>query len=117
MVNIKRGVSLNGVQPEIVMAVLVVKGVYERFGYKHTVTSITDGKHSPGSLHYVGLAFDNRTWADDKGTQLTDGAKNDLVAAIQYELGPEWDVVPEPTHIHVELDLKGKGDKSWPKVM
>ena len=104
---IKRGVQINGVQPEIVLAIMVAKSIWEKRGYEYTVTSITDGKHSPNSLHYAGLAFDSRTWADDKGNQLSIDEKEALAIELSKALGPDWDVVVESTHIHTELDLKG----------
>jgi hypothetical protein len=86
-INLKDGVTLNGVRPETVLAIMVVAGVYARMGYKYTVTSITDGKHKAGSLHYPGFGFDNRTWADDVGTQLSDADKEKLAHAIRKALG------------------------------
>lgn len=56
------------------------------------VTSIRDGNHSDGSLHYDGLAFDVRP--------------NDQIStkAIKEVLGPDWDVVNEVNHVHCEYD-------------
>jgi len=58
------------------------------------VTSIRDGNHSAGSLHYDGLAFDIRN--------------PDEVSPIELRgtLGPNWDVVFEKDHIHCEYDPK-----------
>lgn len=106
MINLKDGVTVGGVKPEAVLAMMVVAGVYQNMGHKHTITSVTDGKHKTGSLHYSGFAFDNRTWADDSGTQLPDADKEKLAQAIRKALGSEFDVVVEKTHIHVEFDPK-----------
>lgn len=103
-ISFKKGVTMQGVQPETVLAIMAVNGVYTRLGYKHTVTSITDGQHSEGSLHYPGFAFDNRTWADDQGTQLSYAVKKLIAAEIRKVLTDEFDVVVESTHIHVEHD-------------
>lgn len=57
------------------------------------ITSIRDGNHSDGSLHYDGLAFDFRP-----------GKAHMLV--IKKALGKGWDVVDEGNHIHCEYDPK-----------
>lgn len=101
---IKTGVTVKGLQAEALFAMLIVEKVYADMGFDHVITSITDGNHMEGSLHYSGFAFDNRTWADEKGTQLSDKDRYNLAAALRKALGPEFDVVPESTHIHVEFD-------------
>ena len=58
------------------------------------ITSLRDGNHSDGSLHYDGLAFDMRY------PQLTS------IKQIKEKLGPKWDVVVESNHIHCEYDPK-----------
>ena len=103
---LKEGVTLNGVQPEIVLAIMLVNSVYQEMGLEHTVTSITDGQHKVGSLHYAGLAFDNRTWADKIGTQLPEHTKREIADRIRTALGAEFDVVVEATHIHCEMHIE-----------
>lgn len=61
-------------------------------------TSIVDGQHSKTSLHYAGLACDLRTWFLDNHVSF----RNMLAEA----LGPDYDVILEPTHIHVEFQPK-----------
>jgi hypothetical protein len=76
------------------------------------VTSATDGTHKEGSLHYVSCAFDIRYTgdrlggivADDLSAQTT--AAGEWVARMKQQLGPDYDVVAEATHIHVEWDPK-----------
>ena len=63
------------------------------------VTSIRDGNHMPGSLHYDGHAFDVR-WPvhyEDRDV---------LLDALRDALGPDFDVVGEADHIHIEYDPK-----------
>lgn len=64
------------------------------------VTSARDGKHSERSLHYEGRAIDLRT------RDLSSGQQEFLAERLKVELGPNYDVVLEETHIHVELDPK-----------
>lgn len=103
----KRGVTFNGVQPECVMGIMVATHVMESLGHTCTVTSIMDGKHLSNSLHYAGLAFDLRTWANDSGEQLPDEKKQLIARSLRQYLGADWDVVVESTHIHCEFDPKG----------
>ena len=63
-------------------------------------TSIVDGKHSYKSLHYAGLACDLRIWYID-----VDERKH-FTGAIAHLLGPAYDVVLKPDHIHCEFQPK-----------
>jgi hypothetical protein len=69
------------------------------------VTSVTDGQHSPNSLHYKGLAFDFRSH------DLANGRKLQVHGALRHHLGPDFDVILEALntpneHFHVEYDPK-----------
>ena len=67
------------------------------------VTSANDSTHKKGSLHYADKAFDIRTKNVVGGPEAVKiWAKN-----IQIELGPDYDVVNEEDHLHLELDPKG----------
>ena len=99
MISFKQGVELNGVRPEIVAAMIVVGLVA---GRDIVITSVTEGKHSRGSLHYIGHAFDIRI-RDIKNPEDIDS----LVMTIREHLTDEFDVVLEATHIHVEFQPKG----------
>lgn len=105
--NLKQGVTVGGVRPEITVAMMVTKGVWDDNGLVFTVTSITDGKHRAGSLHYEGLAFDVRTWVPGRpGVQLPSDVKERIAKELRLALGKEFDVVVEGTHIHIEFDPK-----------
>ena len=65
-----------------------------------TVTSWMDGKHVAGSRHFDGLALDIRIWG------LSAAERQKAVALLRDELGRAYDVVLEPTHIHIEYDPK-----------
>jgi hypothetical protein len=64
------------------------------------ITSILDGKHKPFSKHYEGNAFDIRIIQYLK-THITK-----LLEQLKKELGPDFDVVLESDHIHIEYDPK-----------
>jgi len=56
------------------------------------ITSVREGTHSAGSLHPLGYAWDMR--------------KNIDAVMVDSILGPDFDVVDETNHIHVEYDPK-----------
>ena len=83
--------------------------IYFDYRYQEdvVVTSVLDGKHKDGSMHYLGKAFDIRTWTTPySGVQVTQGKKNLLCYDIQNMLGEDFDVIAEKTHIHIEYDPK-----------
>ena len=103
MIQIKAGVDLSGIRSELVLALVVADKVYERVAGKDLVlTSVRDSKHKAGSKHYVGLAADLRTSAAG-----IDAVKAGIIKAqLSSALGPQFDVVVEGDHIHLELDPK-----------
>lgn len=113
MLNFKKGVKFKKggeiVKLHTLLAMMKVAYIYYKRGYTgvlNTVTSVMDGKHMEGSKHYTGDAFDQRTWADATGTQMDPTEKEDLAWEIREALGPDWDVVIERTHLHIEFDKK-----------
>ena len=100
MIMNKKGVSVRGIQPEIVHAINVANSIISQFGKDCVVTAGTDGKHMGGSLHYVGLAVDLRT------RDLNAKEKAVFVYRMKTALGAEYDVVPESTHLHIEYQPK-----------
>lgn len=90
---IKPGVQLRGLSTQVLLAMQAADWLLEG---NMVVTSVSEGKHSPGSLHYVGLAFDMRL----------PGEPHDFVDQLQECLGEEFDVVIERDHIHVEYQPK-----------
>jgi hypothetical protein len=70
--------------------------IYADTPQRLVVTSANDGTHMTGSLHYADRALDLRVW------HLSDPAG--AARELQRELGDDFDVVHEGTHIHVEYD-------------
>lgn len=97
---LKSTVQLVGLKIEILLAIFVANEVYKEEGYELVVTSVTDGIHSPSSLHYVGYAVDLRTH----------NVHADKIPVIwnriRQRLTSEYDVVLEDTHIHIEYQPK-----------
>jgi hypothetical protein len=99
-VTLKPCVDLRNIQPQTVLLLMIARGVYNDHGHDLTVTSVCDGKHGENSLHYKGLAADLRTVAAGIGA-----ARAEVLACeMRKRLGPQYDVVVEPTHIHAEFD-------------
>lgn len=101
MVAIKEGVSISGLKPEILLAVVAAISVYQVYNLTVTITACKDGKHMDGSKHYIGQAVDLRlpSWYG-----LSAEADKVVHKLLKANLGNEYDVVLEGNHIHVEYD-------------
>jgi hypothetical protein len=97
--SIKEGASL---PPTLAMAVMVasVHDAFKEAGYDCVITAGIDGKHSAGSLHYVGLALDFRS------RTIPSGLRQEMRDKIAKRLGSAFDVVLEDDHYHIELQPK-----------
>jgi formylmethanofuran dehydrogenase subunit B len=107
VLSFKDGVSVRGVRNEITLAIVTAVTIFSEHGYDCVVTSVVDGEHSWGSLHYRGDAVDfrikhvvtnNGSWDDDKIRKIFE--------AIKAALPDDYDVVLEDDHIHVEFQPK-----------
>ena len=102
-VRLKRGVSVRGLQPEMIFGIQIASGFFERNKAGDVViTSAVDGEHSRGSLHYVGYAIDVRIWAIEKDRLSW------FADELDIELGTEFDCVLEKDHLHIEFQPKEK---------
>lgn len=97
---LKPGVRITGIKAEALVALMVAESVYRSLGYEMTVTSVCEGTHSRGSIHYVGMAFDLRT------SNLSEQAKHLVRDSIAEQLGADFDVVLEKDHLHCEFEPK-----------
>ncbi len=98
----KEGVRIHGLTPQIMWALQICDSVSKEHTKREImVTSISDGTHSRGSRHPYGFAADLRlsSWYD-KGTP----EDRKLHRAFTKELGPDFDVVLESDHFHIEWD-------------
>lgn len=94
---IKEGVKLTGLQPQMVMAAIVINDVYQRNGQELVITSVIEGDHSKHSRHYLGYALDCRTRYFDKHHIPA------IVDELREALGDDYYVRDEPSHIHVSF--------------
>lgn len=99
---IKTGVDLRGLTPQMAVAYSIAQQIYhEVAGQRCVITSASDGKHMPNSLHYKGKALDFRT------NNLRPEQVHPVFLALKEALHPgQFDVVLERDHIHCEWDFK-----------
>lgn len=98
---LKDGVKPAGMRPELLLGMIVALSVYQKYEYDFVITSLLDSKHSRGSLHYSGAAVDLRT------RHMKQEHKRLIANEINEALGPDYDVILEKDHIHMEFQPKG----------
>lgn len=84
----------------MLLAVMAVDECMRLCGYDAVITSGTEGKHKRNSKHYTGEALDFRSY------MLPAQQVKEVVEMVSHKLGPDFDVVAEAYHIHVEWDPK-----------
>lgn len=101
LIKIKSGVTILGLAPQMILALLVAYVCYANAAAPEFVlTSGNDGAHSIHSKHYVGNAADIRT--NNLPSPRQDGPR--LAEEIKECLGRDYDVLFEGDHIHIEYD-------------
>lgn len=103
MIRLLTTVDPAGMQPQINLAIQVAEPIWKKYGADTLwITSLNDGTHKIGSLHYKGLAVDLRV------KNLPPTLWSQTVAELQAALGFKYDVLLEmdPPHCHVEYDPK-----------
>lgn len=105
MTALKSGVKLAGLQPQMVLGLLIASSIADDMDLDLVVTSANDGKHMVGSKHGTGEAIDLRT--HDWPTEV----KLRFVEKLRACLTAEFDLLFEDQdgpneHVHVEFDPK-----------
>lgn len=95
---IKPGVRVQGIGAEILLGVTIASEVAESMNFELVITSFTEGKHSARSLHYTGEA------ADLRRRNIPDVPA--FIKAVKERLGPDYDLIDEGDHLHLEHDPK-----------
>src|SRR5258706_15957258 len=105
MLSIKSGVRILGVQTEMLLAINIIYSVYEELSFNCQITSIMDGVHGVGSLHYSGNAVDFgvHTVPTSRLAEVVDLIKNNL--GMDFDVLHEY-VGQDREHIHVEYQPK-----------
>ena len=93
-------VDLAGIQPEIIIAVIICNDVLNSYGEEMTITSCKDGEHIRSSKHYIGHAIDIRT------IDIPDDTLMYIYDEIKRKLSIQYDVILGENHIHIEYDKK-----------
>lgn len=96
MLSIKDGVTLLGLQPQMLVALMAAHAIYEKRGRELVITAGNDGKHAETSLHYAGCALDFRT--NNLASPQSDGIA--IAAELTKALGRDFQVLFEGDHIH-----------------
>lgn len=90
--------NIQGLHPVMRPVLKEVEKEYIRQGIADgaVVTCGLNGEHSAGSWHYYGVALDFRTYffSDDQKHRVTQHLK---------EVLPQYDVILESTHLHIEV--------------
>ena len=90
---LKEGVDISRLRPEIRRKLNTIASSIELVTLTELIiTSTYEGTHKPGSLHYANLAIDIR---------LTPKSK-ELVKALKLNLGTDYLILLESTHIHIQ---------------
>ena len=97
---LKNGVRIAGVRPEMVLALSIVESILGDHGVDCVVTSLVDGQHSRGSLHYVGCACDIRS------RDMPQTHYDEIFEELKKALGEDFDLVDEGDHWHCEFQPK-----------
>jgi hypothetical protein len=97
MLKFKAGVNPVGTCAPTTLAIVALNDLFRNYHHDLTITSITDGAHSPKSYHRFGMAFDFRTVGIPKASI------NGIVGLFKRSM-PGWDIVIESDHGHVEFD-------------
>ena len=105
MLSLKSGVRILGIRPESNLAIQICSSIFMDYGYDMEITSVMDGKHSSGSIHYSGGAF-------DVGVKKVPKEKRyHIFRDLRRACGEDFDVLHEfigkpREHYHVEYQPK-----------
>lgn len=103
---VKLGVKIEGVQPEILLGLLVVQRVFDYYQEELVITEVTGGQHMDESLHYQGQAMDIRA-----KNIISSSVRTSILQDCAIALGDNYDFIlegegTENIHFHLETDLK-----------
>lgn len=106
MIELKPGVRIHGIRPELVLAISVAEGLWMAAGAPALViTACIEGQHTAASKHYTGCAVDFRT------KNLPEGKAATVRQALMAALGDDFFVLHENAgganeHVHVHWEPK-----------
>lgn len=89
-----------GVTPKNLVIAAGIANVGEILGLNLVITSGNDGTHMVGSKHYTLEALDLRT------SNIPPALLPKVIEHLQARLGPDYQVITEADHLHIEWDKK-----------
>ena len=98
-IKFKEGVRFVELNDALLKLMEGIDKIFLVLGHVPTITSVNDGQHMQGSKHYSNEAVDLRT----RDLPVTSLPK--LCNDLKRVLGPDYDVVLEKDHVHVEHDV------------
>lgn len=96
--HIKEGVIMTGLQIQMRAVLKHANIIWKGKGHELVITSALDGTHSAGSYHYFGYALDLRN------RYFNTIQKKEVVRMLKDALGPDYTVIGEHTHVHVQYN-------------
>jgi len=93
---LKDGVRLFQVKPQVILAAMIARDIWEELGQELVITSGSEGSHSQYSAHYRGDALDFRT------RYFNDVETAKAAKELTERLGTDFFVLVEKTHIHLQ---------------
>ncbi len=97
---IKLGVDISRLDRTLRKKLTSINNVFSQNGTEAIITSTYEGDHSLGSLHYANQAIDFRR------LNIQSTVLERIVESLKKELGTDFDIILEETHIHIEFDPK-----------
>jgi len=97
MIAYKDGVT-GDLHPAMRRVLRCAESIWSAYGQDLVVTAKRDGEHGKWSWHQYGCAVDLRT------RYFSPGEVASIAQDMSEALGRDYDVVIEPTHMHVEYD-------------
>ncbi|HIG40324.1 MAG TPA: hypothetical protein EYQ14_07255 [Gammaproteobacteria bacterium] len=98
---LKTDVLISGVQPEMLLCLMIIEPLFDDYEADMVITSCRDGEHSQNSKHKLGCAVDIRS------RELDDSDKVSLAQSIRAALTSEFFVLLEDDHFHVQFNGVG----------
>lgn len=98
-INVKPGVVVKEFNNALLKMLEAIDKIFLVLGHVPTITSVNDGTHMQNSKHYTNEAVDLRT----RDLPVTSLPK--LCNDLKRVLGPDYDVVLEADHLHIERDV------------
>lgn len=107
---IKHDVRLDNLSTQMLLAALIIIGVFNKYGFDGVISSGSEGHHSRKSLHPRGNALDWRT----RAIGVPESVSKEIADELRARLGPHFDVLWKPSHIHTEYDPEPPAAEDYP---